>query len=97
MGRFVSAYTPRKRTRAKYRELAVFSALRVHALSQRNWYLTSFTFFWSFLAFPVDYYVSRIVTFLVCTVWSHRKIGRLPSSVLYPRPCSRMHIWSGNI
>ena len=39
---------------------AVFSALRVHALSQRNWYLSSFTFFWAVLAFPIDYYVSRV-------------------------------------
>ncbi|KAM5539500.1 hypothetical protein V8D89_006952 [Ganoderma adspersum] len=33
-----------------------FSALRVHALSQKNWFMTTFTFFWSVLAFPLDYY-----------------------------------------
>ncbi|KAM5539501.1 hypothetical protein V8D89_006953 [Ganoderma adspersum] len=40
----------------EYLPWAVFSALRVHALSQRNWYLTSFTFVWAMVAFPLDYY-----------------------------------------
>ena len=35
----------------------VFSALRVYVLSHKNWLLSAFTFFWSILAFPVDYYV----------------------------------------
>lgn len=38
---------------------AVFSALRVYALSQRNWFLTATTFFGSMLAFPLEYYVSQ--------------------------------------
>lgn len=37
----------------------VFSALRVYALSQKNWFLASFTFFWAILAMPIDYYVRR--------------------------------------
>ncbi|KAM5539505.1 hypothetical protein V8D89_006957 [Ganoderma adspersum] len=40
----------------QYLPWAVFSALRVHALGQRNWFLTVFTFFWAVLAFPLDYY-----------------------------------------
>ena len=48
---------------------AVFSALRVHALSQRNWYLTLFTFVWGMIAFPLDYYVSRgLPPCLLCVV-----------------------------
>ena len=38
--------------------MIVFSALRVYALGQRNWLLSALTFFWSVLAFPLDYYVS---------------------------------------
>ncbi|KAM5539494.1 hypothetical protein V8D89_006946 [Ganoderma adspersum] len=33
-----------------------FSALRVYALGQRNWLLSALTFFWSVLAFPLDYF-----------------------------------------
>ncbi|KAM5539138.1 hypothetical protein V8D89_007195 [Ganoderma adspersum] len=40
----------------QYFPWAVFSALRVHALSQKIWFLTTFTFFWSVLAFPIGYY-----------------------------------------
>ena len=38
---------------------AVFSALRVYALSHRNKLLTGTTFFWSVIAFPIEYYVSH--------------------------------------
>ncbi|KAM5539139.1 hypothetical protein V8D89_007196 [Ganoderma adspersum] len=40
----------------RYFEYFPWAALRVHALGQKNWFLTTFTFFWSVLAFPVDYY-----------------------------------------
>ncbi|TBU24074.1 hypothetical protein BD311DRAFT_672579, partial [Dichomitus squalens] len=41
----------------EYLPWAVFSALRVYALSHKNWPLSAFVFFWSVLAFPLDYYV----------------------------------------
>ncbi len=58
MGRFVTYHYFSRVNAESHTTIAVFSALRVHALSQKNWFLTAFTFFWSVLAFPIDYYVS---------------------------------------
>ena len=76
---------------------AVFSALRVHALSQRNWYLSSFTFFWAVLAVPIDYYVGRVFSLMLNSGRPNVTLGGVPSSVLHSRPVSRMRIGGGDV
>ncbi|TBU41593.1 hypothetical protein BD309DRAFT_867975 [Dichomitus squalens] len=42
----------------EYLPWAVFSALRVYALSHKNWALSVFTFFCSVIALPLNYYAT---------------------------------------
>ncbi|KAI1794918.1 hypothetical protein LXA43DRAFT_994885 [Ganoderma leucocontextum] len=41
----------------QYLPWAVFSTLRVYALSRKSWFWSAFTFLWSILPIPLDYYV----------------------------------------
>ena len=79
---------------------AVFSALRVYALSRRSWFLSVFTFILAVLAFPLDYYVRPCLHASRLPGRRHvanADLGRLSPHVLHQRSNPRLHVGGNDI